>query len=36
MDLHDLRGVATQKIYGICFYFLQKHVCEDALNLNLQ
>jgi hypothetical protein len=33
MDLPDLRGVATQKIYGI---FLQKNICEDSLNLNLQ
>ena len=29
----DLRGDATHKIYGICFEFLQKHICEDPLTL---
>ena len=36
MDLDDLRSDATHKIYGICFYFLQKHICGDSLILNLQ
>jgi hypothetical protein len=36
MDLDDLRGDATYKIYGICFYILQKHMCGDSLVLNLQ
>ncbi len=36
MDLDDLRGDATNKIYGICFLFLHKHICEDFLNVNLQ
>jgi hypothetical protein len=36
MDLDDLRGDATHEIYGICFKFLQKHICENSLNLNLQ
>ena len=36
MDLDELRSDATHKIYGICFKFLQKHICGDSLILNLQ
>jgi hypothetical protein len=36
MDLDDLRGDATHKIYGICLEFLQKNICGDSLILNLQ
>jgi hypothetical protein len=36
MDLDDLRGDATHKIYGIYFKFLQKNICGDSLILNLQ
>ncbi len=36
MDLDDLRGDATHKFYGICFYFLQIHICGDSLVLDLQ
>ena len=35
MDLDDLRGDATHKIYGICFNFYKKK-CGDSLILNLQ
>jgi hypothetical protein len=36
MNLDDLWGDTTHKIYGICFSFLEKHICGDSLILNLQ
>ena len=36
IHLDDLRGDATYNIYGICFLFLQKHICGDCLILNFR